>query len=101
MENQTKELPRTFKGVWIPRDIWLDNNLTMLDKIILIEIDSLDNDEHCRASNKYFANFCNCTETKVSLAIKKLLNLGFISQISFDGRSRILKSNIKFKIEKK
>ena len=38
------ERNRDFKGVWIPKDIWLNENLTMLEKVILIEIDSLDNE---------------------------------------------------------
>lgn len=84
---------RSFKGVWIPKEIWLDENLTILEKVILVEIDSLDTEETgCIASNEYLANFCNCTETKVSLAIKKLKELDLIEQVSFDGRKRILKS---------
>ena len=95
-----EDMQRSFKGIWIPKDIWLNEKLSMLDKIILIEIDSLDNENHCSASNKYFAQFCQCTETKVSLAIKKLMDMGFISQVSFDGRRRVLKSNIKYMPEK-
>jgi hypothetical protein len=36
---------RKFKGVWIPKDLWLDKDLSMHEKCLLIEIDSLDNDE--------------------------------------------------------
>lgn len=85
---------RDFKGVWIPKKIWLNKDLTMLEKVILIEIDSLDNEEHCTASNKYLAEFCQCSERKVSEAITKLINLGLIEIVSFDGRCRVLKSNL-------
>lgn len=85
---------RDFKGVWIPRVIWLDKRLNMLEKGILTEIDSLDNDNGCTASNKYLADFCQCSETKVSTAIKKLIDLEYIYQKSFDGRIRILKSRL-------
>lgn len=79
---------RDFKGVWIPKDIWLNTDLTMLEKVIFIEIDSLDNENHCTAGNEYFAEFCNCSESKVSKAIKKLKELNMIEEVSFDGRHR-------------
>ena len=85
---------RDFKGVWIPKEIWLDTRLTALDKIILTEIDSLDNENGCTAGNEYLAEFCQCSETKVSTAVKKLIELGYIYQKSFDGRIRILKSRV-------
>lgn len=81
---------RDFKGVWIPKEIWLNTELTMLEKVIFVEIDSLDGPEHCYASNEYFADFCNCSESKVSKAIKKLKDLKLIEEVSFDGRHRKL-----------
>ena len=36
---------RDFKGVWIPKEVWLDERLSMLDKGIFAEIDSLDKGE--------------------------------------------------------
>ena len=85
---------RDFKGVWIPKEIWLNKELTMLEKIILVEVDSLDNEDHCTASNKYLAEFCQCSERKVSEAITKLIKLELIEVLSFDGRRRVLKSNL-------
>lgn len=82
---------RDFKGVWIPKEIWLNEELTLLEKIIFVEIDSLDNENHCTAGNEYFATFCNCSESKVSKAIKKLKELGMIEELSFDGRHRKLR----------
>ena len=82
---------RDFKGVWIPKEIWLNEELTLLEKIIFVEIDSLDNENHCIAGNEYFATFCNCSESKVSKAIKKLKELGMIEELSFDGRHRKLR----------
>lgn len=89
------EMERGFKGIWIPKDVWLDDRLSALDKFILMEIDSLDSDETgCYASNKYIAEFCQCSETKVSKAISKLIEYGYLYVQSFDGRQRTLKSNI-------
>lgn len=89
------ENKREFRGVWIPKSVWLDTRLNALEKIILIEIDSLDGDESgCYASNKYLSEFCQCSETKISLAISKLCELGYIYTNSFNGRQRELKSRL-------
>ncbi len=86
-------ISRDFKGVWIPKNVWLDTDLNALDKIILVEIDSLDNgDKGCYASNKYLAEFCQCSEVKVSRSISCLIKLGYIYIKSFDGRRREIKS---------
>ena len=86
---------RDFKGVWIPKEVWLDTRLNALEKIILTEIDSLDSSERgCWASNKHLAEFCQCSESKVSTAISKLIKLGYLYVQSFDGRLRELKSRL-------
>lgn len=91
MENQKRD----FKGIWIPKEIWFNEELTCLEKIILMEVDSLDNEETgCYASNEYLAKFCQCSANKVSVAISKLIKLGYITVQSFDGRTRILKSSL-------
>lgn len=90
-----EENNRDFKGIWIAREVWLDTRLNALEKIILMEIDSLDSTERgCYASNKYIAEFCQCSETKVSTAISKLVQLGYLTVKSFDGRQRELKSSL-------
>ena len=51
---------RDFKGVWIKKEIWLNTNLTLIEKVLIVEIDSLDNSERgCFASNEYLAKFVN------------------------------------------
>lgn len=90
-----EENKRDFKGVWIPKEIWLDKRLNALDKVILTEIDSLDSSERgCFASNKHIANFCQCSETKVSTSISKLIEYGYLYVQKFDGRQRELKSRL-------
>lgn len=79
---------RDFKGIWIPKELWLNTELTLLEKCIFVEIDSLDNENHCTASNEYFAKFCNCSESKITKAIKKLEELEMIEILAFDGRHR-------------
>lgn len=86
---------RDFKGVWIPKIIWLDNRLNALDKVILTEIDSLDQgDRGCYASNQHIADFCQCSVTKVSTSISKLIKLDYLYVQKYDGRQRELKSRL-------
>lgn len=83
---------RRFQGIWIPAGVWLDDDLTALDKIILMEITSLDNARGCTASNRYIAEFCKCSERKVTESIGKLRKKGFVAVESARGRKRILRS---------
>lgn len=86
---------RDFKGIWIPKEVYLDKRLNALEKIILVEIDSLDNGEDgCYASNEYLAEFCQCSQAKVSTAISKLVKCGYLEVVSFDGRKRKIKSRM-------
>lgn len=88
-------MDRDFKGIWIPKEVWLDDRLSALEKIILAEIDSLDDGETgCFAGNQYLAEFCQCSVTKVSTCISKLVELGYLESASFDGRKRVLKSSL-------
>lgn len=90
-----QEQKRDFKGVWIAKEIWLDKRLNALEKVIFAEIDSLDDEETgCYAGNEYLAEFCQCSVSKVSGAISKLKQYGYIYEKSFDGRQRILKSRL-------
>ena len=89
------ENTRDFKGIWISKQIWLDKKLNALDKVILSEIDSLDStEEGCYASNEYLADFCQCSPSKVSSSISKLIELNYIYVKKFDGRMRYLKSRL-------
>ena len=84
-------MDRDFKGVWIPREIWLNTELSMLEKVLLIEIDSLDTENHCTAGNDYFAQFCNCGVATITRAITHLKDLGYIEELDYNGRVRKLR----------
>lgn len=92
--------PRDFKGIWIPKEVWLDGDLSAIDKIVLAEIYSLDVEDNggCYASNEYLAWFCKCSETKVSKAISKLKEQGYIKQEKTDGRNRWLRVDLQKKL---
>lgn len=83
---------REFKGIWIPKEIWLNERLTYFEKFLLAEINSLDDEVRgCWADNVYFMKFFGVSERHISTAITKLKNLGLIHQAHFDGRERSLK----------
>lgn len=71
-------MERAFKGIWIPKEIWLSKNLTLQEKVFLVEIDSLDNDDGCFASNKHFAEFFGLSIGRVSQVINSLHEKGYI-----------------------
>lgn len=73
---------RGFKGVWIPREIWLHPGLTLQEKVLLVEIDSLDNDDGCFANNKHFSEFLNISPRRVQELVGSLKEKGYIS-VSF------------------
>ncbi len=57
--------PRDFKGVWIPKEIWLSADLTLMEKVLFVGIHSLDNEHGCYASNRHFAEFLGISERQV------------------------------------
>ena len=69
---------RDFKGVWIPKEIWLSTDLKVMEKLILVEIDSLDNEEGCFASNEHFSKFFSLSKNRCSEIIKSLEKKGYI-----------------------
>ena len=78
---------RKFNGIWIPAALWLTRGLSPNLKVLLVEIDSLDNGERgCFASNAYFANFLQVSESQASRLINTLVKKGLIS-------SRLINSN--------
>lgn len=84
---------RKFKGIWIPREIWLDPGLTIHEKVLLVEIDSLDNERGCFARNSHFCEFMGLKERRVQDLIKGLKDKGLL-EISFtykDGTKEIEK----------
>nr|WP_302426777.1 DnaD domain protein [Limosilactobacillus mucosae] len=84
-ERIVRDNRRAFKGVWIPAEFYLDPNLSIVEMIVLTEIDSLDNEYGCVASNKHFAEFVGLSKNRASEIISSLKNKGFITiQYSFD-----------------
>ena len=70
---------RNFKGVWIPKEIWESDELTLREKVFLVEIDSLDGDDGCYASNDHFAKFFGLSKNRCSEVINSLSDKGYIN----------------------
>lgn len=81
---------RGFKGVWIPKVVWLDRRLSALDKMILSGIAQYcavfgcD----CSASNEEIAGVGRCSKSKVTKSISLLATIGYLQIKYFDGRER-------------
>ena len=88
---------RDFKGIWIPKEIWLSTDLKVMEKLILVEIDSLDNEDGCFASNEHFSKFFSLSKNRCSEIIKSLEKKGYIdiNYIYQDGSKAIAKRVIK------
>jgi hypothetical protein len=88
---------RDFKGIWIPKEIWLSEDLTLQEKVFLVEINSLDGDNGCYANNEYFSKFFGVSKTRVSEIINSLTKKGYITLqlIPEEGNKRILKTLLK------
>jgi len=84
---------RKFQGVWIPADLWLADGLSITEKCLLVEINSLDNDEErgCFASNEYLGKFLGLSAGRVANMISDLKKRNYIVQVYFDGRNRGLR----------
>ncbi len=78
---------RGFKGVWLCAAVYESRELSPVEKLLLAEIDALTTDaKACYASNAHFSNRLGITVTRVDHLLGKLTRLGYIVQVSFDGR---------------
>ena len=84
-------MDRSFKGVWIPREIWLMKELSVLDRCLYAEIDSLDNHEGCYASDDYFADFFGVHMNTIRGSIKRMIEKNLIRKDGKRGKSRVLR----------
>ena len=93
--SQTK-ISRNFKGIWIPREIWLHPTLSMQAKALWAEIDSLYDEEKggCYASDEYLEQFIGLKRSRLHELYKELIEAGFLEKVSFDGRKSIRKAVI-------
>lgn len=90
-------LKRDFKGIWIPKELWFSEELSLQEKCFLAEINSLDNGGGCYATNTHFSKVSNlsknrCTEIIQSLKDKNVISIDY----EYDGEE-IKKKNFENK----
>lgn len=89
------ELGRDFKGIWIPRELWLSKDLSIMEKSLLLEIDSLSQGEQgCFASDEYLAAFTGLSKGRLKNILTGLRKRDYVKTTAFNGRKRILKVNV-------
>ncbi len=87
---------RKFQGVWIPAEVWLDRNLSITEKVMLVEISSLQDDERgCYASNAHFAEFFDLSISRVSEIVSSLAAKGMVSVEQIRDGKRIVERRIR------
>src|SRR5262249_14280768 len=86
-----ERLPRDFKGVWIPKEIWLSDKLSLMEKVLFVEIHSLDNERGCYASNRHFAQFFGVSERQIRTYVTSLRDKGFVTVSIQNRNERIIR----------
>jgi CTP-dependent riboflavin kinase len=72
---------RDFKGIWVPKKLYLSGLFSPNEKFILIEIYSLSKNNKCYATNKHFANFVGLRENTVQKMMLEFERAGYIKRI--------------------
>lgn len=93
-DNSNQQLSRHFKGIWIPREIWLHPTLSLQAKALWSEIDSLYCESHkgCYASDEYLEGFMQLKRSRLHELYKELIDAECLIKVSFDGRRVIRKA---------
>lgn len=92
--NQNPIPKARFTGIFIPVEILNISELTPTDIILLSWIDALFCEEHggCYAKNDYLAEKLHLKDKTVSDIIAKLIKLGLVEKVGFDGRTRVIRA---------
>lgn len=85
-----------FTGIFTPVEILDREDLSFLEKVLLSWIDALFCKDHggCYASNEYLALRLMVQENTIAKAITNLRRLDLISDVSFNGRTRVIRTNM-------
>ena len=77
------------KEIRILTDILKVKNLTITEKILLSQIEALDKEEGCFATNSYFAELFSLSKTQVSNIISDLKKKGWITVVrNYENRTQ-------------
>lgn len=70
---------RDFDGILIPKSVWLDENLTPLDKVIFAEL--TQHGAICDLNTIKLAEFCKCDEEEVTQSLMTLFKHNYIKVV--------------------
>lgn len=71
-------IPELFKGVWIPKAVFIIDDLTLHQKIILSIVLNLSSDKPCNATNNYIGEILGIHPTRVSVHLNNLKKLDYL-----------------------
>ena len=86
-KQQIIEPKRQFTGVWLPRELLLDERLTAVDKILYAEIASFG-EKGCWKRSKELMELCRVKRDAFGASCKRLIKFGYITQSREYGRMR-------------
>ena len=76
------EQERSVKGIWIPIEIWKDNNLTWNEKILFLEIESCTSREKdYYFSDEYISEFLGISKTNANKTLASLIKKGYVRYV--------------------
>ena len=81
-----------FSGVFIPREVLLDEDISASGKIIFAIIQSLDNDKGCFASNDYIGKMLGLSESSVRSSISDLERKNYIIRSIDENGNRTIRT---------
>ena len=86
-KQQIIEPKRQFTGVWLPRELLLDERLTAVDKILYAEIASFG-EKGCWKRSEELMELCRVKRDAFMASCKRLVEFGYITQSREYGRMR-------------
>ena len=91
-------MPGTAQGFThkhVPLEVTLNKKITKLDENIFWIVQSITGaGRDCWASNEYFSELLKVASGSVSRSIARLIDLGYLKSVHFDGRRRYLEVDI-------
>ena len=89
---------RAFKGIWIPAEILLNENLSVMEKFLYAEIDSFcGRGRECYAANIHFAKIMQVSERRIQQLLVSLEEKGMIRRrvVYKEGTKEVLRRYLK------
>tara|TARA_R110000803_G_scaffold197310_2_gene260796 strand:- start:1124 stop:1786 length:663 start_codon:yes stop_codon:yes gene_type:complete len=75
------KIERDFKGMFIPKELYLNTTISWTQKIILLEVDSFSrNSLPCFISNSHLAKLIGISESGIEKAIKGLVDMDLLQR---------------------